>query len=162
MRQRCNQGLWWQEGELSLTGTRGGCKQAPPTQCDQSGQDMPCSLAGMWHTCTFQPSRQIKCHSCAVLRGVSRITIWLISAAQYLLQCMMHIDAIARCLTSGKVRVSNSIPAALLERSHGRIIEASSHRVFQVIEDDGASDLLDAELTDLERIEKVNQDGRCL
>ena len=71
---------------------------------------------------------------------------------------LMHLHV---RLTSGKVRISNSIPATLLERSHGRIIEASSHRVFQIVEDDGAGDLLDAELTDLESIKIFNQDGRC-
>ena len=68
-----------------------------------------------------------------------------------------HLHLIGR-----KLRFSKSIPATLFEGSHGRIIEASSHRVLQIVEDDGASDLLDAELTNLERTENINQDGRCL
>ncbi len=161
VRQTCDKGMCWLGGEPSLTETRGGCRQAPPTQCDQSGQDMPCSPAGMWYTCALQPSCEITCQTWALFGRILQITPWLISAAPFSMHDAYLMQLHVR-LTSMKLRVSNSIPATLLERSHGRIIEASSHRVLQIIEDDGASDLLDAELTNLERIENINQNGRCL
>ena len=41
------------------------------------------------------------------------------------------------------------VPATLLMRPQGRIIQASSNRVLEVVKNDGAGDLLHTQLTNL-------------
>ena len=54
---------------------------------------------------------------------------------------LLHLLMRAR---PGQVRLID-LPPTLLERPHGWIIQASSNRVFEVVKNDGAGDLLDTE-----------------
>ena len=62
---------------------------------------------------------------------------------------MEEACCISQCgLVPGQVQLI-VLPPTLLERPHGWIIQASSNRVFEVVKNDRAGDLLDAEPTNL-------------